>query len=242
MEKFVIGICDDEQSDLEQIQQELYRCMNILGEKDIIVKPYQNGEKLCQDIETQRFHLIFLDLEMPGKGGFDLAERIHRLDSEVTIAFVSNHENMVFESFEYVPMWFVRKSSLERDMFKAIKNYFKLYKKILLHYRTKDGMEQCWILSSDILYIEGSGHNLIIKMVNGEQYQIYGSLKKMEKKISQSGFVRIHKNYLVNANHVKRIGVKTILLSKGIELDIGKNRRKQVIQILDSYHQGRRMG
>ena len=44
----------------------------------------------------------------------------------------------------------------------------------------------------------------------------------MEKKISQSGFVRIHKNYLVNANHVKRIGVKTILLSKGIELDIGK--------------------
>ena len=38
MEKFVIGICDDEQSDLEQIQQELYRCMNILGEKDIIVK------------------------------------------------------------------------------------------------------------------------------------------------------------------------------------------------------------
>lgn len=142
---------------------------------------------------------------MPGENGFELAERLHVLNSEIAIIFVSNHENMVFDSFEYIPMWFVRKSSLERDLLKAVKKYVQTVRKVLIRYRAKEGMEQRWVQMGDVLFIEGSGHNLMMKMIGQEQYQIYGSLKIMEKKFSPLGFVRIHKNYLVNARYVKKL-------------------------------------
>ena len=225
-ENLVIGICDDDLNDLEQIRQALCKCMKILEEEHVTVKG---------------FHLLFLDLEMPGENGFELAERLHVLNSEIAIIFVSNHENMVFDSFEYIPMWFVRKSSLERDLLKAVKKYVQTVRKVLIRYRAKEGMEQRWVQMGDVLFIEGSGHNLMMKMIGQEQYQIYGSLKIMEKKFSPLGFVRIHKNYLVNARYVKEVGARYVRLTEGTELDIGKNRRKQIIQLLESHQYGRRV-
>jgi len=81
----------------------------------------------------------------------------------------------------------------------------------------------------------------MMKMIGQEQYQIYGSLKIMEKKFSPLGFVRIHKNYLVNARYVKEVGARYVRLTEGTELDIGKNRRKQIIQLLESHQYGRRV-
>ena len=189
-ENLVIGICDDDLNDLEQIRQALCKCMKILEEEHVTVKGYQSSEKLYEESKQIKFHLLFLDLEMPGENGFELAERLHVLNSEIAIIFVSNHENMVFDSFEYIPMWFVRKSSLERDLLKAVKKYVQTVRKVLIRYRAKEGMEQRWVQMGDVLFIEGSGHNLMMKMIGQEQYQIYGSLKIMEKKFSPLGFVR----------------------------------------------------
>ena len=240
-ENLVIGICDDDLNDLEQIRQALCKCMKILEEEHVTVKGYQSSEKLYEESKQIKFHLLFLDLEMPGENGFELAERLHVLNSEIAIIFVSNHENMVFDSFEYIPMWFVRKSSLERDLLKAVKKYVQTVRKVLIRYRAKEGMEQRWVQMGDVLFIEGSGHNLMMKMIGQEQYQIYGSLKIMEKRFSPLGFVRIHKNYLVNARYVKEVGARYVRLTEGTELDIGKNRRKQIIQLLESHQYGRRV-
>ena len=53
--------------------------------------------------------------------------------------FVSNHENVVFDAWEYTPLWFVRKSALERDMMKALRKYFEMTVKTQLRYRMPDG-------------------------------------------------------------------------------------------------------
>lgn len=71
---------------------------------------------MCEDSKNRTFDLVFIDWEMPEVDGFDLAQRLYMENSEIKLAFVSNHENMVFEAYEYTPFWFVRKRCIEKDM------------------------------------------------------------------------------------------------------------------------------
>jgi len=48
-----------------------------------------------------------------------------------------------------------------------------------------------------------------------------------------AGFVRIHKNYLVNVKSIEEVGVRTVRLFNGMELDMGKNRRKEITEIVN---------
>lgn len=107
--------------------------------------------------------------------------------------------------------------------------------------KDRQGARDLWIYVNEVLYIEGSGHTIFMQMANKECHQLYGSLKSLEERLSPFGFVRIHKNYLVNAKCVKEIGNRTALLWNGTELDIGKNRRKEIRELVEKRQQGRRL-
>ena len=121
----VIGICDDNREDAIRIQQEVCKCLKLFGEEKTITMISEDGRKLLENCRTKMVNLIFLDLEMPECNGFELAEQIYDFNPAIKIIFVSNHENMVFDSYEYAPLWFVRKSFMERDMLKLFKSILR---------------------------------------------------------------------------------------------------------------------
>lgn len=237
----VIGICDDNREDAIRIQQEVCKCLKLFGEEKTITMISEDGRKLLENCRTKMVNLIFLDLEMPECNGFELAEQIYDFNPAIKIILVSNHENMVFDSYEYAPLWFVRKSFMERDMLKAVQKYLKTESKVQIWCKDGEKSKDIWFCINEVLYIECRGHTLFIYTKNEECHKIYGSLKSLEEKLLVYGFIRIHKNFLVNARCVKEIGNRTVCLLDGMELDIGKNRRKQIKQQLENYKGGRRM-
>ena len=234
----VIGICDDNREDAIRIQQEVCKCLKLFGEEKTITMISEDGRKLLENCRTKMVNLIFLDLEMPECNGFELAEQIYDFNPAIKIIFVSNHENMVFDSYEYAPLWFVRKSFMERDMLKAVQKYLKTESKVQIWCKDGEKSKDIWFCINEVLYIECRGHTLFIYTKNEECHKIYGSLKSLEEKLLVYGFIRIHKNFLVNARCVKEIGNRTVCLLDGMELDIGKNRRKQIKQQLENYKGG----
>ena len=234
----VIGICDDNREDAIRIQQEVCKCLKLFGEEKTITMISEDGRKLLENCRTKMVNLIFLDLEMPECNGFELAEQIYDFNPAIKIIFVSNHENMVFDSYEYAPLWFVRKSFMERDMLKAVQKYLKTELKVQIWCKDGEKSKDIWFCINEVLYIECRGHTLFIYTKNEECHKIYGSLKSLEEKLLVYGFIRIHKNFLVNARCVKEIGNRTVCLLDGMELDIGKNRRKQIKQQLENYKGG----
>ncbi len=125
-EKLEIGICDDSIEDLKKIQSVFHQCMLEFGENNFFLHVYSSGKSMCEDSKNRTFDLVFIDWEMPEVDGFDLAQRLYMENSEIKLAFVSNHENMVFEAYEYTPFWFVRKRCIEKDMRKAMQKYFDM--------------------------------------------------------------------------------------------------------------------
>ena len=225
-----IGICDDSPEDLQRIQSELCKAVKNLGERDFSLYLYPDGKSMYKDSRNRRFSVVFLDWEMPEIDGFDLAGQLYIDNPDLKIVFVSNYENIVFDAYEYTPLWFVRKSSLERDMMKALQKYLNMTAKRQIRYRMKDGFGLRDVRLNSIMYVECSGHSLTVRMRNQTSFQLYGTLKSLEEEWRHNGFVRIHKNYLVNAKCIKEVGARTVRLLDGTELDLGKNRRKKITE------------
>lgn len=105
----------------------------------LVCRCFTDGEELYKATRRETFHLLFLDIEMPGMNGFELAERLCMDRPPVRLVFVSVHESFVFDASEYMPLWFVRKNNLERDMFRAVRKYFQVTAFTGVNYRMKEG-------------------------------------------------------------------------------------------------------
>ena len=100
---------------------------------------------ICDDRAEDRerieeaFDLLLLDIEMLDLDGFKLAEKICMNPHSFYLIFVSAHESFVFDASEYMPLWFVRKSNLEWDMFRAVRKYMQIASCVRVNYRIREG-------------------------------------------------------------------------------------------------------
>lgn len=86
-----------------------------------------------------------------------------------------------------------------------------------------------------ILYVEGSGHSLTIRLTDGKMIRKSGNLISMEKGPAEHHFLRIHKIYLVNQHHVKEIGRREIYLTDEIVLEMGRDRKTMIREAMIQY-------
>lgn len=173
---------------------------------------------------------------MPDWHGFRLAEMIYVSNPQTQLIFVSIHENLVFDSQEYMPLGFARKRLLEQDIFRIMKLYFRTINSIRITYKVKDGFSRRDLVLRDILYVECNGHDLTYVMIQDNlSYHSTGSLKTLENELMQYHFIRIHKNYLVNQRYVADIEKRSVLLTNGIRIDMGRDRRKVITEAMLRY-------
>ncbi len=66
-------------------------------------------------------------------------------------------------------------------------------------------------------------------------YQIYDKLDAIEQKLSGFGFLRIHKSYLANMRHIRRVSNYTAFLDTGEELPIPRLRYQSVKEAFVAY-------
>lgn len=239
-EKLYLAVCDDEPEDIAQLCEAL---QDIFQRPEYrtgcVLRRFTNGTALYEATIKEHFDLIFLDIEMPDLDGFQLAEKLYLTAPESHLVFVSCHEDFVFDTFEYAPLAFVRKSALKRDLTRALYQYFQRVSHIQVSIRLKDGYGDKELFIKDILYIECEGHHLTYVTIKGLSLKAYGTLKGVEKELAGFDFLRVHKSYLVNQRYVEFVGKREVLLTGGGRVDIGKDRRKEVQTAMLQYERKR---
>ena len=231
-ETLLVAICDDNQEDLKMIENIVRNCVKGAGfSGHLKCFLFQDGEEMYEAGQREHFDLFLLDIEMPGMNGFQLAKRICSDRATPCLIFVSAYESFVFDSQEFMPLWFVRKTMLKKDLYKALQKYFELTVLKRPSYKLKSGS----IYIRDIVYIESNGHLLTIQKSDGKSIRQYGSLKEMEEELSKYNFLRIHKSYLVNQRYIKEMGKQEICLTNGIVLEMGRDRKKFLREAIYKY-------
>ena len=84
-----IGICDDKPEWLEKAGDTVKRCAEQM-QKKVEMYFFQNGSELLKE-EHPKMHILFMDIEMPGESGIDLAMEVNRKWPECRIIYLTNY-------------------------------------------------------------------------------------------------------------------------------------------------------
>lgn len=218
---YKIGICDDEQIILQKLCSYV---TEVLSEEKIEyeIQAYEQPVELLQALEKDKMDILLLDIDLPGINGMEIASRLECLPYPPLLIFVTCQESFVYESFQYQPFDFIRKSCYERDLKvtlqRGIAQLVKQKKDYVLE--QPDGVVRLQL--KDILYFESCA-NYIKVVTKNESFQQRKNLHQVEAELSSHGFVRIHKGYLVNQEAVHIVKADRVILTSKHELPIGRH-------------------
>ena len=182
---------------------------------------FQSAEDVISYLEKNKIDILFLDIEMKGMNGFELASILNQKFPDIIIIFVSAFENYVYSAFEYAPFRFLRKThiddELEDALLAAIDKLMSIQKTMV--FDTIDGKIELRLV--DILYIESERNYLIIHQTGGNTYRVRSTLSEMLDKIEEYDFCRIHNAFVINLSNIRRTeGNKSVTMKDGTNLPI----------------------
>lgn len=231
-----VAICDDDTVALNSIAGAINGLFEENGAKAVI-ETFSSADKLKARSEQTYFDLIFLDIEMPGTDGISFGTQLRLQDNSPDIIFVSSREDRVFDTFPLHPFGFVRKSKFLKDISSVVKAFIatkmnNVGSKIV-SLPTRNGQVNAHI--GNILYFEG---NKVYQMMHlksgGAPVELTTRMEKLEDDFMQYGFMRIHKGYIVNYQHISNITTTEITLSTGQNLPVSRRKTHSVkIQFLE---------
>lgn len=227
-----VAIVEDTQSEADVLKQYFSRYGAEKG-TEFKVAHFTSAEEFL-DKYRPIFDLVLMDIGLPKMGGMEAAARLRELDQTTTLIFVTNMAQFAVRGYEVDAFDFVVKPVSYSNF--ALKLQRCLNK---LGTRTdteviipiSDGLYR--ISSSQIKYIEISGHKMIYHTTNGT-IKAYGNLKEVESVLNGRMFVRCNSCYLVNLNYVFAIRGYTVVVGED-ELQISRPRKKAFIQAVNDY-------
>ena len=200
-----IGVCEDNSLHINLVKGYIDDFFNEFNNYEVL--EFVSGEDLLSNYPNN-IDLLFLDIQMNGLNGMDVARRIREFDNNVEIIFTTSVLDYVCEGYEVNAYRYMLKP-IEYNIFKNNMGKWKLIK----------------IKFDDILYIETSKRQLIIHTTNGYEI-IKMSMRKLEK-ILNKDFFRCHNSFIVNLEKINKIDVSDIYINNAT-IPISKYRRKQL--------------
>lgn len=240
MKKIYAAICEDEKPILKYIHHQLENAF-LSHHHQIVFDCYVSGEELLNASSNGKtYQLLFLDIEMPSINGIELCRKLRRIHPESLIIFISNREELVFQTFEVRPFAFIRKNHFIQELPVLIRNLeqeWNLNKELNIHVQEQNSSSVYSFNINDIIYIEALSKTCRIVTSDSVQTIRY-RLSDFEAQLTKYGFLQPHRSYLVNYRYIFCIQKDTILLDNKVEIPLSRRRRSEIQQQFISLSQG----
>lgn len=208
----VFAVCDDDTAFAELMARHLRKLfVSLPDEIECYVRTFFTANQVLNYVEQNPIHVLFLDIDMPEKNGFELAKILQKKSPSTIIVFVSAYDNYVYDSFQYNPFCFLRKehlkSELNRTVQKVLDKYLKTNETMI--FSTVDG--DINIRIEDIVYIESVKNYFEIHSAEKKVFRCRGTLASIEEALQKHNFYRIHTAFLVNMVNIRSVDANRII-------------------------------
>jgi two-component system response regulator LytT len=183
-----------------------------------VVGEAANGAAALKGIRETRPQLVFLDIQMPGLSGLELAQFLGELPERPLLVFATAFDTYALQAFEVDAVDYLCKpltlERVARTVAKARKalapeaapsapearHPVEPCRKILL-YRGETIVPTA---AQRIIFARAEEGEVFVHAVDG-RFRTRGTLGELEQKLAAAGFVRTHRSFLVNINHVSEV-------------------------------------
>ncbi len=221
-----IAVVDDETAFAQSLKT---RIAAFLTQQQIPaeVTVFTSGSALLESCADTQYDLIFLDIDIPDVTGLDIARMLRMKDTPAELIFITNYDNLVYDTIRYTPFRFIRKSRLAAEFEEALQAFLaKMHSQTTMYlFQTEQGKRP--VHAASIVYIEVQSHRLTVHLPE-EAFLAGGNLSDVEAVFAEHGFLRIHKSYLVNFRYISRISYKEVVLDDGTALPLSRGKLASV--------------
>ncbi|KXG77199.1 LytR/AlgR family response regulator transcription factor [Thermotalea metallivorans] len=213
-------IVDDEAPAREEIKYLLQK----YGGVEVVAEA-EEGKKAFEIIKREKPDVIFLDIQMRGMSGFDVADELMKLESCPLIVFITAYDQYAIKAFEINAVDYILKPISSERLKSTMDRLSNLLKRgsgdmgkvnieELLKYISKPRQIQKISVYSngkhipldpyEIIYISVEGRNTVIKSKKGEFISNL-NLGELEEKLKDFPFFRSHRSFLINLEEIQEI-------------------------------------
>ena len=203
-------------------------------------------------LKTYQPGIVFLDVEMPHKNGFDFLVQLNNPDFDVI--FTTAYNQYAIQAIRFSALDYLLKP-VDPDEMKAavlrhlekqesIQHKNELYNNLVQNIEKKevkdfkiavpssDGVH--FFKTEDILRLEADKSYTHIHLINKKPFIASKTLKHFEEMLEEFGFIRTHKSHLVNPKHITRISNdhEFVLLTDGTKVEVSRRKKEEVQQQL----------
>lgn len=218
-------IIDDDMASIEVLTSHITKVpdMELLGyetDAQTGVDKILNGEILAD--------IVFLDVEMPGINGIEIAKLIIGLSD---VIFVTGHDQYARNAYDFDLIDHLSKPVFFPRFYKTaqkIRSYKMLQE--IMEYPSSPGKipikkdrkgQYDFVSTASIFYIEAAGNYSKFIMSEEKNLITHQSLSAMEMRLNKKQFMRVHKKTIVNLEHIKRLSGARIEMSNGDLIQVG---------------------
>jgi two-component system, LytTR family, response regulator len=229
-------IVDDERLARQELK-------SLLAEhKDIeVIAECANAAEAKEKIAQMKPDVVFLDIQMPGKSGLELAQELSPVPE---LVFITAHDEFALRAFEVNALDYLLKPVQPDRLAETLKKLFSKEEETPQEFRTvltdedqvflKDG-ERCWFVKlSNVRLFESEG-NYVRVFFESNKPLILRSLNNLEQRLSPNSFFRASRKHIVNLRWIENIepwfnGGLMVKLKGGEQIEIS---RRQSVKLKD---------
>lgn len=190
------------------------------------------ADAAMEAIERSKPDLIFLDIQMPGMSGLELAKQLTAIEPQPSIVFVTAHERFALAAFEVSAAGYLLKPVDPDALRKSVTRISSLRSHLIaqssLRFWVSRGGQLVPVNESQIAHISAERDYARLH-VEGESFLIAETLNDLSEKLKPFGFVRIHRSHIVRSDAIAALrrvdrGAWEVVLKQGRpSLPIGRS-------------------
>ncbi|QMW01169.1 LytR/AlgR family response regulator transcription factor [Spirosoma foliorum] len=260
MKKLRAVIIDDETN----ARQALSNLLQLLCPDVELVGEAKNVDLGIELIKHEKPDLVFLDIQMPGKTGFDLLAAFEKADFGVI--FTTAYQEYAIRAFRFSAIDYLLKPidpdelqaavgkyksqllGINPQQVKILKDYIDEPRQARLNERNKNANQRIalptaegihFVQMTDIIQCESLGSYTKFHLAGSKPIVVSRLLKEYEEILDNYYFFRVHQSNIVNLEHIKRY-VKgdggQVWLSDNAEVEVSRRRKEEFLALLSDFY------
>jgi two-component system, LytTR family, response regulator len=230
----------------------LNELLKLSGKKVKILAECGSADEAKEAINSQYPDIVFLDVEMPEKNGFDLLDELEEINFD--IVFTTAYEQYAIRAIRSSALDFLLKPIAEKDFLEALHRFetkknktqtLRQVEVLLENYSqynepnkkiavpTNNGLE--FIRTDNIMRLEADSSYTTFFLSDKTKLVVAKTLKEMEELLSPTKFYRVHHSHLVNIDFIKRFQKSDggmLIMEDKTEVPISRQRKEELMEIL----------
>lgn len=228
-----INLCDDSQFDLACLKKEIEKYEGIKNIK-FNISSFSKPENLIYELEDGNVADIYiLDVSMPEKNGFELAQEIRNYSDSAIIIFLTSMENEAVKGYKSKALRYLFKANISRDLEEALDSALAEISKSDGKTITLHRYSDYWRIDyRDIIFVSRLSRQLVITTESHGELTDNRGITELYNQLDDSRFVFIDRGCFVNVDYIAQLSGCDLKMKNGRILQISRRLAPKVKHLL----------